>query len=360
MSITHLRLINFRNHTSLEFASPAKFVNIIGANGSGKTNALEAISLIAPGTGMRKAKLDHIANFDAEANGWGVMATLNHDNDENLISTRYLKKTKRHMQINDTILKQGSSVLEYLRIIWLTPRLDCVLAESPSTKIKFFDRICYNYFPAHAPSVARYEKAMRARNRLLLDKIDDDSWLSSLEEIMAIEAVRIACTRDQSLIILKEGLASFTSLFTQPNLSITGKLEDLLAASHSEQVLAEIKRLFKNNRMADARAKRTLFGSHKSEVIAKHIIKGTPANLCSTGEQKAMLISLILAQCFSIKKIFKGSVILLLDDIFSHLDQAMRNNLLQEVIRLDVQAWFTSTEEVLDFPLCKDYVKIAL
>jgi len=360
MSITHLRLVNFRNHTNLEFASPAKFINIIGANGSGKTNILEAISLIAPGSGLRSAKLEHITNFTDKANGWGVMATLNHDNDENHISSRYAHKTKRCLQINNTVLKQGGDVLEHLRIIWLTPRLDCVLAESSSIKRKFFDRICYNYFPAHAGSVSRYEKAMRSRNRLLLDKIDDDSWLSSFEEIMAVEAIKIAHIRENSLNILKGGLADFTSSFTKPILSITGKLEDLLATLHPEQAFGEIKQLFKSNRIADARAKRTLFGSHKSEITARHLAKGTPATFCSTGEQKAMLISLILAQCYSIKKIFNGSIILLLDDIFSHLDQAMRNNLLQEVIRLDIQAWFTSTEEAFDNSLCKDYVKIAV
>ena len=360
MSITHLRLINFRNHINLEFASPAKFINIIGANGSGKTNILEAISLIAPGSGIRSAKLEHISSFTEKATGWGVMATLNHDNDENQISSRYAHKAKRYLQINNTVLKQGSEVLEHLRIIWLTPKLDSVLAESSSIKRKFFDRICYNYFPAHANSVSRYEKAMRSRNRLLLDKVDDDSWLSSLEEIMAVEAIKISQIRENSLNILNEGLADFTSSFTQPSLSISGKLEDLLASIPHEQVLSTIQHLLKSNRIADARAKRTLFGSHKSEITAKHLTKETPATFCSTGEQKAMLISLILAQCYSIKKIFNGSIILLLDDIFSHLDQAMRNNLLQEVTRLDIQAWFTSTEEAFDISHCKDYVKIAL
>jgi DNA replication and repair protein RecF len=360
MPITHLRLLNFRNHVSLEFASAAKFISITGANGSGKTNVLEAVSLIAPGTGMRSCKFDHIVNFDAKDRSWGVMATIAHDNDENLISTRYLHKTKRHLRINDTVLKSGGEVLDYLRVIWLTPRLDCILAEPLSVKRKFFDRICYNYFPAHAASVARYEKALCSRSRLLADKVNDDSWFSGLEEIMAIEAIKIAQTRDNALKILQEGLAGFISPFTKPHLSITGELEDLLAVTHHEQTLMEIKKLLKNNRAADARAKRTLFGSHKSELVARHHTKGTPATFCSTGEQKAMLVSLILAQCFSIKKIFNGSVVLLLDDIFSHLDQTMKNNLLQEIIRLDIQAWLTATEESCDFPFHKDHVKIVL
>lgn len=359
MGIRTVQLINFRNHSALELETKGKIINIVGNNGSGKTNVLEALSLLAPGKGMKGGSLDGIAMSTKSEHGWGVIANVETLDDENRIVTNYING-KRTYKLNETVLKQSSAILEHLRVIWLMPSLDPVLGASASVKLRFMDRICYNFFPSHAASINKYENATRQRNRLLQDYGADDIWLSSLESIMAEEAVKIYAIRMKSLEIIGEGLKSFTTAFTQPKLSIEGKLEDLVASTGSTAPVSEIQEAFKKFRVLDARSKRCNFGAHRSELVARHGDKGCSANICSTGELKAMLISVVLAQCYSIKKIFNGCVVILLDDIFSHLDQNMRQCLFEEIIKLDLQAWVSSTDEVAALSKYENYVKISL
>jgi DNA replication and repair protein RecF len=351
MTITKVSLINYRNHQKIDVDSDHKFILISGQNGSGKTNLLEAISLLAPGRGLRSAKFDEIiGKMPQPANEWAVCSEVNFENDLNRIATGYSKQAvnaKRIIKINETVLQKQSDVLQYLKIMWLTPQMDGIFLDSPSVRRRLLDRLSYNFYPEHATEVAKYEHYLRSRIKLLTGEKYDDLWMSQLEKSIVDAAVKIAKTRIECVDLLNKYISEIKTAFIKPHLQVKGQVEDMISELDSEHLKEVLKEQFKSNRFRDAKSKRTNFGTHISDLKAVNSEKNIVANLCSTGEQKAMLISMLLAQIKAMNDLFNCSPIVLLDEVFTHLDENRRNQLAIELNELKAQIWITSTEPEL-------------
>jgi DNA replication and repair protein RecF len=342
MSITKIVLNNYRSYKEFELSQLPKFIILAGQNGVGKTNLLESISLLTPGKGLRGAAADQVQH-NQNNNPWTIYSEFA---DGNHISASTCSKTRRKIiRLNASNLRSHSEILEVLRVIWLTPQMEDVISESNTQKRKFIDRLTYNFFPAHAALIINYEKLMRSRLKLLKGNVFDDIWLSQLELQMANLSKDISQNRLRCIELLSESLSTFVTAFLKPTLSLNGFIEQNLTLPNLPQVIAA---KLKEARFKDSRAQRTTFGCHKSEIVFTHPSKNINSNLCSTGEQKAMLISLTLAQVKKIKSLFNGNIILLLDDIFSHLDDRRKKELIDEIEQLDVQCWISTTEQSIN------------
>lgn len=348
MAITKVSLVNYRNHQKIDVDTNHKFILISGQNGSGKTNLLEAISLLAPGRGLRSAKFEDILGKLTEpANEWAVCSEVNYHDDINRIATGYLKQSinaKRIIKINETVLQKQSEVLHYLKIIWLTPQMDGIFLDSPSVRRRLLDRLSYNFYPEHAIEVAKYEHFMRSRMKLLSNDNYDELWVNNLEKSIIDAAINIAKTRVECVDLINKYIAELKTAFIKPHLQVKGNIEEMLSEVDLDKIRENIKQQFKNNRFRDAKSKRTNFGTHLSDLKVVNLQKNVSANHSSTGEQKAMLISMLLAQIKAMNDLFNCAPIVLLDEVFAHLDENRRSQLAQELNDLQAQIWITSTE----------------
>ncbi len=362
MPIKHLKIKNFRNHTDLDITSNAKFININGENGVGKTNILEAISMFAPGRGIRNAHYeDMLCNNSAEG-FWFARCDINSTNDENQLSTSFQpnESAKRSIKVNETIVGSATTFLTYMRVIWLTPKLDSIFGESSTLRRKFFDRICYNVYPQHASDVNKLESAIRSRNKLIKDNYSDPSWLSAYEKIIAEQSLIIAKTRRYILSQLQEILTGFTSGFLKPIIELDCLINQCLEEMDNSTVISTLLSLQEEAREKDRYRGRCSIGAHRTEFVIKHPTKGALASFCSTGEQKAMVISTLIAQIKCIETNFDGTMVLLLDDIFSHLDNARKSELVDELDMTRAQIWLTSADTFDPLFKRKDNVKILI
>ncbi|KIE05330.1 hypothetical protein NF27_DT01040 [Candidatus Jidaibacter acanthamoeba] len=350
MTISKLTLTGFRNHISLNLSLNSNFVVICGQNGVGKTNVLEAISFLAPGKGFRNAGSEDIFNKnDNRLNEWAVSAELECGYDDIRITTgckldTYQNISRRIIKVNDELSYKSSELLNYLKVIWITPQTDRIFLESPGVRRKFLDRVTYNFFPLHASHIVNYEKLVRSRLKIIQQSKFDEIWVAALEKQLATLNFQIYQNRTNCLNMIKESLNLNSSNFLKPSIGLIGSIDNFLIDIKNNEV-EQIQEKLKSNRRTDALSGRTNFGIHKSDIEAFHPIKHIKADQCSTGEQKAMLISIILAQIKSIKQISSTPVILLLDEVFSHLDINFRQNLIEELFALEVQAWITTANE---------------
>ncbi len=352
MTITKVSLINYRNHERIDIDSDSKFILISGQNGAGKTNMLEAISLLSPGRGLRSAKFEEIiGNIQEPANEWAVSSIVNSNNDLNRIATGFIKQlnnAKRIIKINETVLQKQGEVLQYLKIIWLTPQMDGIFLDSPSVRRKLLDRLAYNFYPEHAIEVSKYEHFIRSRIKLLTSEKYDQLWLAQIEKSIADAAVNVARKRIECLDLLNKYISELQTEFIKPFLQVKGGVEDLVLQHELDVTKEMVKENLRINRLRDTKSKRTNFGTHTSDLKAVNIQKSINANLCSTGEQKAMLISMLLAQIKAMNDLFNETPIVLLDEVFAHLDEARRGQLAEELNNLNAQIWITSTEPELE------------
>jgi DNA replication and repair protein RecF len=252
--------------------------------------------------------------------------------------------SKRIIKENGKPLKKRTALLEVIRVIWLTPQMDGLFLDTPSERRKFLDRICYNFYPNHADVVSAYETCMRSRTKVLSEHYQDPIWLNNLEAQMAETAIEIAKHRLKSIKLLRKHLKEFTSDFVRPDIAIEGKIEEIILAGELDDgaLLEMIKQELCQARKLDQKMGRCSFGVHKSDLIAIHPTKKMVAGQSSTGEQKAMLISLMLAQTRAVNEELGIEPVLLLDDIFSHLDTNRRRELITEISKLQSQAWITT------------------
>lgn len=363
MSIKKLTLTNFRNHKHLEIHSDAPFILIEGLNGTGKTNILEAISFLSPGRGFLNSSSQDMIPLHltqtSDAN-WQINAIIESNDNSYNIGTGYFSANgnSRIIKVNETLLSKQVELLDYLRIVWVIPQIDNIFSESTSSKRKFFDRICLNFYPSHAQSVFRYEQTMRSRNKILSTRNYDVSWLNSIENIMTIESINIAKVRLEVLKLLTQELEKFQTMFIKPEINIKGFIEEQLNIKPAHIIKELLSEKFVGSRLIDARLKKTTLGAHTSFLEVLHPEKKLSVHYCSTGEKKAMLIALMVAQIMAIKSTFSGTVIVLLDDIFSHLDRQYRAEFIKELNNLNIQTWITSTEIDVSTIGCKDYIKI--
>jgi DNA replication and repair protein RecF len=310
-------------------------VAIFGANGAGKTNILEAVSLLSPGRGIRRAAAADLARRDVGI-GWKVQADLTSLGHFHELETSFVPDGARQVAINGKSTTQ-SALGRVLRMLWLVPAMDRLWIEGADGRRRFLDRATLSFEPGHAEISLVYEKAMRERNRLLKDMVRDAHWYRALESQMAAAGLQIQENRRMALSMLQDAQDQSASTFPVSDLTLSnGDLDLPETQSDYTDALADL-------RHRDLAAGRTLMGPHRSDLLAVYTDKGAPAQECSTGEQKALLVSLILANARALMSSFGAPPILLLDEVAAHLDANRRAALYDEICELGAQAWMTGT-----------------
>lgn len=361
--ISKISINNFRNYESVVFDFPKdkNFIVIDGKNGSGKTNILEAISLFSPGKGLRKANHESFINLSKKDIPWGVSINLDKDGNVHKLGTGILspESTRRTLRINEEAVRSRSLVSEYLSVIWLTPQLDKIFIESKSVRRRYFDKMMTDLAPNLARVFFEYDKAMRERTKILKDGINDSVWLLNLEKIMIEKGLVIAQARiDFCDKLNKEIQVDDINNFPKGHIDIKGVFEDL---TREHPNIDDIKHILFNefllNRPKDGIRGGASIGAHKSDFTVQYIDKDMPANLCSTGEQKALLISTFLSFAHEMKNEHGTAPIILLDELIAHLDINRKNSLFAELEKLTSQVFMTGTESHL-FDEIKDKSEI--
>jgi DNA replication and repair protein RecF len=343
LAVTRLSLTNFRSYAAGEICVSGTSVVLAGPNGAGKTNVLDAISLLSPGRGLRGAKLAEHTRKGPVANEetlWAVAATVTRGGTDHEIGTGLTQASSaRQVRLNGAAAQSSTDLGDIVQLIWLTPAMDRLFIESAGGRRRFLDRLVLGFDAGHARSATRYETAMRERARLLKYGPRDPSWLEGLENEMAEAGVEIARARALTVERLCGALAEREVAGVFPAASLA--LSDDLQSSSAE----EMRKIFAASRMRDAEAGRTLAGPHTTDLQVRHTGKRAEARDCSTGEQKALLISIMLADARELARAREGlAPILLLDEIAAHLDQMRRTALFDEIHALSAQAWMTGTD----------------
>ncbi len=348
LSLHSLSLNHFRNYETARMeATPAPVV-LTGHNGAGKTNILEAISLLTPGRGLRRAKLSEINNCHSHAN-WVIAASVHGMQGEVKIGTGRDPEPgdnpdKRIVRIDGKPVRGQAGLARHFAIIWLTPQMEQLFQESASAGRKFLDRLVFSFDPDHASRVNEYDYAMRERNRLLAGNADG-AWLDALEQTMAETGAAIAQARRHTVEHINHAILSSPLSFPKAHMRVSGTVEDLLEKGMAAVAAEEaFKGVLKDARRMDAGAGRTLSGIHRSEMHMIHVEKQMAAQFCSTGEQKALLLSIVLAQARAGAQWHGVVPVLLLDEVVSHLDATRRLELFEEICQIGAQTWMTGTD----------------
>ncbi|HVF36877.1 MAG TPA: DNA replication/repair protein RecF [Sphingomicrobium sp.] len=329
MNITRLSLTDFRNHRDALIEAGPGFVLLSGSNGAGKTNVLEAVSLLTPGRGLRQVPIAEMARSDGPG-GWSVSARLGHDTEVGT-GAAAAGPDRRQVRINGAAAAVNS-LGEWLSVLWLTPAMDRLFTDSAGGRRRFLDRLVLALEPSHATHASRYEAAMRARNKLLADGPADEAWLGALETQMADHGAALSEARERTVAALTEALARLPD-DDSPRAALVlegGDAGDLAA-------------ILKDNRGRDSAAGRTTAGPHRQDLAVTHLAKQQPAARGSTGEQKALLLGLVLAHAELVAERRGAPPILLLDEVAAHLDPDRRTALFTRLVGRG-QVWMTATE----------------
>ena len=363
LALTRLTLTDFRNYGGLRLEVAAGRVALTGANGAGKTNLLEAISLLTPGRGLRGASFDELARHGGNG-AWAIAAEITTAEGPVALGTGWSGlgeggdgASQSRLVIIDGVVRKSSGALgQYMRQLWLTPAMDRLFAGPASDRRRFLDRLVAAFDPEHGSRILVFEKVMRERNLLLEETRPDTTWLSSLEAHMAEAAVAIAAARLTALDALRTHIAQGreTSAFPWGVVSVEGEIEALISRMPAVRAEDEYRRLLADSRGQDRAAGRTLSGPHRSDLSVLHGPKNMPAGLCSTGEQKALLIGLTLAQARAVSHESGIPPLLLLDEVAAHLDRERRRGLFDALAALGCQAWMTGTDAELFEGLGRD------
>ncbi len=336
--IARLSLTDFRSYREAIIEPGPGFVILTGDNGAGKTNMLEAVSLLSPGRGLRRAKLSEMARQGGDGE-FAVAATLEIEGGRVDIGTGTISTApdRRQVRINGASAS-ATALSEWLSILWLTPAMDRLFFDTPGARRRFLDRLVLALEPGHGHHAARYEAAMRARNKLLAGEAPlDEEWCNALEARMAEHGMAVAEARGRTLAALNaEMTAQPDSPFARAGLTIAGW-------KASGDLATELAR----NRSRERAAGRSLTGPHRSDLSVTHLGHGRSAALCSTGEQKALLLSLVLAHADLVAARSGRRPILLLDEVAAHLDPARRAALFERLALGGGQVWMTGTEPAL-------------
>lgn len=348
--LRRLTLTDFRSYARAEISFDGRPVAIAGENGAGKTNLLEAVSLIGPGRGLRSARLDELPRIGG-GGGWAVSARVDDGEDERRfgVGAEALRPERRVCRIDDANASGPGAFAEHLRFLWLTPAMDRLFMEGASERRRFLDRMTLAHDPSHGKTASVYEKAMRQRQRLLDEGGRDDEWLSALERQMAEAGVALAAGRRETAVMLAAAnVADDGENFPAADIALEGDLETALAGLGVSDVEDDFAEKLRGCRRRDADAGRALSGPHRSDMAVTHRKKGRAARLCSTGEQKALLIGLVLANASALAARPGGApLILLLDEIAAHLDPDRRARLFEILDGLGFQTLMTGTDQSL-------------
>lgn len=345
-ALLRLTLTDFRSYDRAELNAAGRTVYLFGPNGAGKTNLLEAISLLTPGRGLRGAPAAEVGRRmpgEDQGRAWSVSAEVGDDWTPTRVGTglENAASPRRTVRIEGETVAPGR-LLEHVRPLWLTPLQDRLFVESRAERLRFFDRLVFAAEPAHATVVSDYEKALRQRLRLLTEGEGDEAWLNALETRLGEAGARAVAARARTLQSLQAEIdARAEGPFPQARLSIGGAWD----GSTEPQAIAEGLR---KSRLRDAAAGRSLSGPHRADLEVIHAPKDRPAAECSTGEQKALVLNLVLAQAARLSlDNSQPNPILLLDEVAAHLDASRRASLFDEILALGLQAFLTGTDQAL-------------
>ena len=339
LCLTSLTLSHFRSHRVARLSLDGRPVALFGPNGAGKTNILEAVSLFSPGRGLRRSSAQDMTRRP-EALGWKLSGVLQSPGQLHEIETWSEEGAARQVRLDGKTAPQ-TALGHVARVLWLIPSMDRLWIEGAEGRRRFLDRMTLSFEPSHGESTLAYEKAMRERNKLLKDMVREPSWYLALEKQMAEAGTSIHRNRLFALSELRAAQSDATTAFPAADLELV----------HNEAPLPEdatsLRNALADNRMRDLAAGRTLIGPHRADLIGTFAAKGLPAKDCSTGEQKALLVSLILANARALAQSFGAPPLLLLDEVAAHLDADRRAALYDEIVALGAQAWMTGTEKDL-------------
>lgn len=330
-----LTLSHFRSHKQERIICDGRPVVLFGNNGAGKTNILEAVSLFSPGRGLRRARAEEMSR-KPEALGWKITGILRSLNSLHEIEIWSDGCAARQVRIDGKSVSQ-IALGRVVRVLWLVPAMDRIWIEGAEGRRRFLDRMTLSFLPDHAELSLGFEKAMRERNRLLKAQIQDEYWYAALETQMADFGARLHANRQAAVTHLQVAQNAAETQFPTAEIDLQN---DHMEALQSAEMLAQA---LANNRPQDMVAGRSLIGPHRTDLSVLFGSKGVLAKDCSTGEQKALLISLILANARGLKQDFGAPPLLLLDEIGAHLDAQRRAVLYDEICALGAQAWMTGT-----------------
>jgi DNA replication and repair protein RecF len=353
MSVLRLTLNNFRNYHAASLEAGAKTIVLVGPNGAGKTNLIEAISFFAPGRGLRRANLDEVA-FSEGDGSWAAAAEI-----EGALGLATLGTgIERPLEEGATILRKcridrepvgsAAAFADHLRVVWLVPAMDTLFVGAPSERRRFLDRLALAVDAEHGSRVNALERSLRSRNRLLEEARPDAHWLDAVEHETAELAVAVAGQRVETVSRLDGVLANRrASAFPPAEISLDGWMEKLIPEHPAIEIEERYRAVLRDNRARDAAAGRTSDGPHLTDLKVTYAHKGIAAADASTGEQKALLIGLVLAHGRLIAEMTGFAPILLLDEIVAHLDPARRAALHVELAQLGSQVWMTGADPAL-------------
>ena len=350
--IRRLTLTNFRNYAGLSLELKPGPVVLSGDNGAGKTNLLEAVSLLAPGRGLRRAPYADVAREGGDG-GFALHAKLDGPEGEVDIGTGIIAAEAgeggRRVRINGAPARNADELLQWLRVMWLTPSMDTLFTGPAGDRRRFLDRLVLAIDAAHGQRALAYEKAMRGRNRLLAENSRDGAWFEAIETQLAETGVAIAAARAELVRLLAAKIEQLPGdgPFPQADIALSGELEAQVGTMPAVDVEEGFRRALATGRERDRAAGRTLDGPHRSDLIVRHRPKSMPAELCSTGEQKALLVGIVLSHARLTGEISGMTPILLLDEIAAHLDAGRRAALFSILEDMNCQAFMTGTDAAL-------------
>jgi DNA replication and repair protein RecF len=348
--IHRLTLTHFRNYRAASLTPRGDMVVLVGPNGAGKTNCLEAISFLSPGRGLRRATLEDVADNQGDRS-WAVSAEVEGALGLSTLGTgidapRGDVTGSRRCRIDREPVASATAFGDHLRIVWLTPAMDGLFTGAASERRRFFDRLVLAIDAEHSSRVSALERSLRSRNRLLEVRNYDDHWCDAIERETAELAVAVAATRGQTAVRLAAMLRSRgqASAFPSAEIALDGWMENALLSEPATSVEDRYRAILKENRVRDAAAGRTLDGPHLTDLQVVYAPKNMPARDASTGEQKALLIGLVLAHGTLVAEMTGVVPLLLLDEVVAHLDPTRRKALFEELARLGAQVWMTGAD----------------
>jgi DNA replication and repair protein RecF len=351
--VRRLTLTNFRNYHAATLEAGAKSIVLYGPNGAGKTNLIEAISFLAPGRGLRRATLDEVAFREGDGS-WAVAAEVEGALGLVTLGTGIERTPEdgaaltRACRIDREPVGSAAAFADHLRVVWLVPAMDTLFVGAPSERRRFLDRLAVAVDAEHSSRVNALERALRSRNRLLEEQRPDPHWLDAVEHETAELAVAVAGLRAETVRRLETVLSSRAdSAFPPAAIALDGWMEQLVSSHPALEVEERYRVVLRENRARDAAAGRTLDGPHLTDLSVSYVRKDISAAEASTGEQKALLIGLVLAHARLIAAMAASAPILLLDEVVAHLDPSRRAALKAELAELDAQVWMTGADPAL-------------
>src|SRR5437588_575459 len=349
--IHKLTLTHFRNYRAASVQARGDVVVLVGPNGAGKTNCLEAISFLSPGRGLRRATFEDVADnqgdgswaVSAEIEGALGLATLGTGIDA---ATGDTAANMRRCRIDREPVGSAAAFGDHLRMVWLTPSMDGLFLGAASERRRFFDRLVLAIDSEHSSRVSALDRSLRSRNRLLEVRNYDDHWCDAIERETAELAVAVAATRGQTATRLAAMLRARgdASAFPSAEIMLNGWMENALSTEPATAVEDRYRQILRDGRPRDAMAGRTLDGPHLTDLQVIYAPKNMPAGDASTGEQKALLIGLVLAHAALVAEMTGITPLLLLDEVVAHLDPSRRKALLDELAKLGAQVWLTGAD----------------